>query len=121
MAGIGAIALGARLGAAPRRGLGWLGQAHLGAYPAQLLDHKAPARRRLQGDFQLMVGESIEKAAHPGPVCGGDARSRQLPGVGVDPIGADLRSVLVKSHDDRHFGASSSSTVYKACADQCRA
>ena len=102
--GVGTVALGALLGAAPGRGFRRLGQVHLGADAIELLDHEAPARRRLQGDLELSVTEAFEEAAHSGSMSRRDALARDLPSRGVDPLDSDLLSVLIKSHYDRQLG-----------------
>ena len=48
MPGVEPVGLGAPLGAAASTRLGRLGEVDVGADPLQLLDHEAPARRRLQ-------------------------------------------------------------------------
>jgi hypothetical protein len=40
-----------------------------------------------------------------------DSAAADLAGVGVDPIGRDLGTVLIESHYDRHHGTSSSARV----------
>jgi hypothetical protein len=71
----------------------------------QLLDHEAPARRRLKRRFHLLSLELAQEAAEADPVSGANATARDLAGVGVQPLGGDLCSVLVESHHyDCHWG-----------------
>src|SRR4051794_16209315 len=106
-----AIALGALLGSAQARGLRRLGQMHPRADPTQLLDHEPPAGRRLQRDFQLLAAEALEKAPHANAVSRRNSRALDLAGLRIQPVGGDLCSMLIKSHQDAHPGASSRSTV----------
>jgi hypothetical protein len=108
---VGAVGLGALLGAAACRGLGRLGQMHLGADRTQLLDDEPPAGRRLKRDLQPPTGEPRQERADLVTVGRRDARPADLAAVGVQPVGGDLRPMLIESHYDRHYGASSSSTV----------
>ena len=66
--------------------------------PLELLDHEPPARRRLQRDLELLASEARQEPAHTDAVGRCDPRPRDLAGRGVDPVGGDLRSMLVKSH-----------------------
>jgi hypothetical protein len=77
----------------------------------ELLDDEAPAGRRLERDLDFVIGEASSELPHAVAVGGRDPRARHLACLGVEPLRGDLRSVLVKSHYDRHSGASSSSTV----------
>jgi hypothetical protein len=104
VASVGAVALGALLGAAAGGRLGRLGQMHLRADRLQLLDDEAPAGGCLQRDLELLAAEAGREAAHPGAVGRRDPLARDLAGLAVEPVGGDLRSVLVKSHYDRHSG-----------------
>src|SRR4051794_7885823 len=104
MAGVGAVGLGSLLVAPPRGGLGPLGQVNPRADLTQLLDDEPPAGRRLQRRLELLAGEVLQEVAdviavrgrHPGPA--------YLAGLGVDPVGRDLRTMLIESHYDRHTG-----------------
>ena len=69
----------------------------------ELLDHEPPARRRLQRDLEILATEACGEPPHSGAVGRRDTRARNLTAGGVDPLGGDLRSVLVESHYDRHF------------------
>jgi len=102
--GVGAVALGALLGSPPGRGLRRLGEMHTGAHPPQLLDHEPPARRRLQRRLKLLVAEAAKEPTHVRAMRRRDPRPRDLAGRRVDPLGGDLRSMLIKSHYDRHQG-----------------
>jgi hypothetical protein len=77
---------------------------HLRTRPAQLLNHKAPARRGLERDLDLLAGEPVKEAAHALAVSGSDTRPTDLSSDGVDPLRRDLCSVLIESHYDRHRG-----------------
>jgi hypothetical protein len=104
MAGVGAIGPGPLLGPAARRRLGRLGQMHPGADRFELLDHEAPARRRLQRHLNVAAAKASSKPPHALAVGRSDARAADLAGRRLDPLGGDLRSVLVESHYDRHSG-----------------
>jgi hypothetical protein len=108
---VGAVGLGALLVPAPRRGLGRLSKISRRADRVQLFDHEPPARRRLQRHLQPLAGEALEELPDVTAVRGRNAGTADLTGVGVDPLGRDLSTVLIESHYDRHHGASSSSTV----------
>ena len=101
---VGAVGLGALLVPAPRRGLGRLGEMHRRPDRVQLLDHEPPARRRLQRHLEPLAGEAPEELPHVVAVRRRDARAADLAGVGVDPLGRDLRTMLIESHYDRHTG-----------------
>jgi hypothetical protein len=77
---------------------------HAGADPPQLLDHKPPARRRLQRHLQLGSAKATQKPPHRLAMRRRHPRPADLAGLGVDPLGADLPSMLVKTHYDRHTG-----------------
>ena len=104
MPGVRAIALGALLGAAQRRGLRRLGQMHAGA------DRRSSSTT----NRQPVVASSATSSSWPRnrsrtaaprlAVRRRHARARDLAGRGVDPLGGDLRSMLIKSHYDRHQG-----------------
>ena len=104
VAGVGAVALGALLGPAARRGLRRLGEMHLArrspAAPRRRTASRSspPARPRARGRG------SGRRTAHAGAVGRRDPLARDLAGRRVDPLGGDLRSVLVESHYDRHSG-----------------
>src|SRR3954451_612957 len=106
-----AVVLGALLGAAPRRGLGRLGQTHRRPGALQLLHYEPPARRRLQRDLKLAPREALKEPSHAATVGRRHARTADLAAVGVQPVRRDLRSMLIESHYDRHSVASSRSTV----------
>jgi hypothetical protein len=108
---VGAVALGALLGPAPRRRLRRLGEMNRGADRPELLDHEPPAGRRLQRHLDLLDAERSREAPDAGAVGRRDPLARDLARAGIQPLGGDLRSVLVESHYDRHSGASSRSMV----------
>ena len=123
VAGVGAVGLGALLGAAPRGRFGRLGAVHLRPDRAQLLDDEAPPGRGLQRRLESPAGELGQEPADVGALGGRDTGPTDLAGLGVDPLGRDLRTVLIESHYDRHHGASSSSTVHylrASCALELR-
>jgi hypothetical protein len=102
MSGVGAIALGTLLGAAARRRLRRLGQVDLRPDRLELLDREAPARCRLQRNLELLAPKAGGEASHSGPVRRRDTAARDLAGRGIQPLGGDLRPMLVESHYDRH-------------------
>jgi hypothetical protein len=119
MPGVRAIGLGALLGAAPRRGLGRLGQMRPAADRPDLLDHEAPTRRRLQRDVQIRAPEPVQESSHRLAMRRRDPRPAHLAGRGIDPLGGDLPSMLVKSHYDRHTGPPQAPRL-NTCADYPR-
>src|SRR5215213_1839415 len=98
------VALGALLVPAPRGGLGRLGQMHAGVDRAQLLDHEPPAGRRLQRDLQLLAAKATQKPPHRLAMRRRNPRPTHLTGLGLDPLGSDLPSMLIKSHYDHPTG-----------------
>jgi hypothetical protein len=104
MARVGAIALGALLGPATRGGLGRLGQMHPRPDRVQLLDHEPPPRRRLQRHLELLATEALNELADAGTVRRRHTRTRDLARRRLNPVGGDLRSMLIESHYDRHTG-----------------
>ena len=101
---VSAVALGRLLGLAPRGGLGRLGEMHARADRAELLDDEPPARRRLQRHLEVPAAEACCESPHRGAVGRRDTAARDLARRGVDPLGGDLRAMLIKSHYDRHPG-----------------
>jgi hypothetical protein len=99
-----AIVLGALLGPAPRSRLRRLGQMHRRTHGAQLLDNEPPAGRRLQRDLELTVAKALQEPPHAHAVGRRHPRAADLTAVDVQPIRRDLRSMLIKSHYDRHKG-----------------
>src|SRR5215218_8824994 len=71
---------------------------------ADLLDHKPPARRRLQRHLEVKTLEAVQEPRHRLAMRRRDPRPAHLAGLGIDPLGRDLPSMLVKSHYDRHTG-----------------
>jgi hypothetical protein len=104
MARVGAVALGPLLGPAARRGLGRLGQMNLGADRPELLNDEPPARRRLQSHLDLLAAKARGEAPHPVAVGWSHPLTCNLARLGVEPLGGDLRSMLIQSHYDRHQG-----------------
>src|SRR3954452_461118 len=100
--GVRAVALGALFGPPPGRGLGGLGEMHPRADPPQLLDHEPPARRGLQRHLKLLVAKAAEKPTYVRAMSRREPRPRDLAGRRIDPLGSDLRSMLIQSHHDRH-------------------
>jgi hypothetical protein len=98
---VGAIGLRALLGAAAGAGHDRLGEMHLGAARAQLLGHEPPARRRLERRLDRKTAEAAQEPAHMLPVRGRDPRPADLAGGRVDPLGRDLRPVLIEPNHDR--------------------
>jgi hypothetical protein len=123
VAGVGAVGLGALLVAPACRRLGRLGEMHLRADRPQLLDDEPPAGRGFQRRLEPLAGERGEEPTNVHAVSRRDAGPLDLAGLGVDPLGRDLRTVLIESYYDRHHGASSSSTVSylrASCAPELR-
>jgi hypothetical protein len=116
MARVRAVAVGALLVPAPRGGLRRLGQVRAGADRPQFLNHEPPAGRRLQRDLQLPIPKPAQELPHR------LAMRRRLPrpahptGRGIDPLGGDLPSMLVKTHYDRHTGPPQAPRS-RTCAD----
>jgi hypothetical protein len=104
MARVGAVGLGSLLVAAPRRGLGRLGEMDIGADRAQLLHHETPPRRRLQRRRDLPPGEPRREPPDVISVRGRHAGAADLTGLGVQPLGGDLSPMLIQSHYDRPTG-----------------
>jgi hypothetical protein len=77
---------------------------HLRADRLEFLDHEPPARRRLQRHLELLAAEPRREAPHAPAIGRSDATPRHLAGFGVQPLGGDLRPVLVESHYDRQAG-----------------
>jgi hypothetical protein len=92
----------ARFCASTGGGLGRLGQVDDRANLRQLISHKPPASRRLQRDLKLLAAELLAESPDALPVRRRDPRSRDLTGLGIQPLRGDLRSVLIKTHHDRH-------------------
>jgi hypothetical protein len=102
---------------------GGLGEMHLGADRPQLLDHEPPARRRLQRRLDLPSREARHQPADVVAVGRRHAGPTDLAGLGVEPLGRDLRTVPIESHYDRHHEASSSPKVDSlraSCAPELR-
>ena len=98
MRGVRAVALSPLLCSPPGCCLGRLGEMHLGADTAQLLDDKPPARGGLQRDLELLIAKTVHEASDARAVRWRHASARDLAGRGVDPLGGYLCSVLIKSH-----------------------
>jgi hypothetical protein len=106
----------------PRRALvsAGLGQMHLGPDPPQLLDHEAPAGRRLERRLDLFALEAAEPAAEAEPVGGADTTPVHLTRRRVERVERDLLSMLVKCHYDRHRGPPQAPSIDDICADHPR-
>jgi hypothetical protein len=114
-----AVALGPLLVPAQRARLRRLSQMHSRVDAAQLLNNEPPARRRLKRDLELLARETGEKPSHALTVRRRDTSPADLTRLGVDPLGRDLRSVLIQSHYDRHRGLLKLHGL-NACADYPR-
>jgi hypothetical protein len=77
---------------------------HPRTHTSKLLNHKPPARRRLKRDLELLTCEPAQKPPHAVPVRRRHPRPPDLTSLGVNPLGRDLRSVLIQTHYDRHQG-----------------
>jgi len=81
----------------PRRArFGRLGQMHLGADGAQLLDDEPPARRRLQRSIDLLALKAGQEATERQPVGRPDAPAPELARHGVEHTG-DLLKLLMNA------------------------
>ena len=98
MPGVRTVALRALLAPPQGRGLRRLGQVHPRADRVKLLDDEPPARRGLQRHLELLASEAANELVNTSPVSGRHPRARDLAGGRIDPVGGDLRSMLVKSH-----------------------
>jgi len=79
-----------------------LREMHPGANPPQLLDHEPPARRRLQRHLELPATEPCQELPHARTVRRHDPTTRYLTRLDIDPLGSDLRPMLIQAHHDRH-------------------
>jgi hypothetical protein len=77
---------------------------HPRADALELLDDEPPAGRRLQRDLELLADEALQEPADPRAVGRRHASPGYLSRLGIQPLGRDLRSVLVSAHYDRHSG-----------------
>ena len=118
--GILAIGLGTLLGAAQRAGLRRLGEMHLGTDRAQLLDHEAPAGRRLERRLDLLSIPAAQPAPEAEPIGRPDATTAHLTGGRVERIERDLLSVPVKGHNDPHRGPPQAPSIDDIRADHPR-
>jgi len=116
---VGAVGLGALLVAAPRGGVGRLGQVDLGADRAQLLDDEPPPGRRLQRRLEPLANEPRQEPADLLAIGRRNARPADLAGLDIEPLGGDLRPVLIESHYDRHTGPPQAPPLV-ACAHHAR-
>src|SRR5205814_7374679 len=57
---------------------------------------------RLQGHLEPLAAKPAKEPPRPRAVRGPHARPADLARLGVDPLGRDLRTMLIKAHDDRH-------------------
>src|SRR3954451_8575871 len=116
MPGVRTVALGALLVPAPRGGLRRLGQMHPGTDRAQLLHDEPPAGRRLQRHLKLLTAETAQEALHRLAIRRRHPCPRHLAELGVDPLGGDLPSMLIKSHYDHPTGPPQAPRL-NTCAD----
>src|SRR5919201_3014186 len=77
---------------------------HARADRAQLLDHEPPAGRRLQRHLELGAAEALQEPPHRLAVRRNHTRPAHLTGLGLDPLGGHLPSMLIKSHYDHPTG-----------------
>ena len=90
----------------PRRAAVSAGSARCTAAPTRRSSsttNRQPGRR-LQRDLELLATKALTEPPHPSTVRRRDPRPRDLARVGIDPLRGDLRSMLIKSHYDRHLG-----------------
>jgi len=102
VAGVGAVGLGAPLGAAQRPGVGRLGQVRAEPGALQLLGDQPPAGGGLQGEPGLLAGEPSKPAAQLQAGGRAELPAAGLAGVGVDPVVGDLAAVDVEASYDGH-------------------
>ena len=86
---VGAVGLGTLLVAAPRARLRRLGQMRPGTDRVQLLDHKPPARRRLQRHLELPAAETAQKLPDALAV---RRRTRARP---ISPVAVSIHSAVI--------------------------
>jgi hypothetical protein len=100
--GVGAVGLGAPLGAAQRPGVGRLGQVRAEPGTLQLLGDEPPAGGGLQREVGLLTGEPSKPA--PQLQAGGRAElpAAGFAAVGINPVVGDLPPVDVKASYDGH-------------------
>ena len=77
---------------------------HHSTHRAQLLHHEPPPSRSLQRHLDLLAAETTQEPAHALSIRRRHPPTLHLTGPGIDPVGSDLRSMLVKSHYDCHLG-----------------
>jgi hypothetical protein len=77
---------------------------NLRAHGPKLLDQEAPARRRLERRLDPPALEATPEASERLTVRRADAAAPHLARLAVEQVVADLRSMLIKSHYDRHWG-----------------
>src|SRR3954467_7632734 len=99
-----AVALGALLGPPPGRGLGGLGEMHPRADLPQLPDHEPPPPRGPHRPPQLLPAKAAENPPYVRAMSRREPRPRDLAGRRIDPLGSDLRSMLIQSPHDRNPG-----------------
>lgn len=84
--------------------LGRLGEVHVRADRLQFLHDEPPAGRGLQRDLEVLAGEPAQEPTDAVTVRRRHPGAADFTRLGVQPIGRDLRSMLVESHYDRHPG-----------------
>src|SRR5437660_510223 len=109
--GVSAISLRTLLAPPPRGGLRRLGQMHARANALQLLHDETPPRRGLEPHLELLALKARQEPAHALAMRRRHARARELARRRVDPLGGDLRSVLIEAHHDCHL----SPPPFKTC------
>jgi hypothetical protein len=101
---VAAIGLCAPLGATSRGRVSRLGELHVRAGALQLLDDKAPARRRLDGHLDLLADPALQERAQRDTVRRNDPPGRDLARPDVQRVVSDLAAMQVKPGNDRHLG-----------------
>ena len=102
VAGVGAVGLGAPLGAAQRPGVGRLGQVRAEPGALQLLGDEPPAGGGLQREVGLLAVELSKPGAQLQAGGRAELPAASLAGVGVDPVVGDLPPVDVEAAYDGH-------------------
>src|SRR6266487_5352323 len=102
MPGVGAVGLGAPLGAAQRTGVGRLGQVRVDPRAGELLDDIPPAGRGLQRKRGRLALELCQPGAHLQAAGRAELPAAGLAGHRVEVVEGDLATVDVEPAYDGH-------------------
>jgi hypothetical protein len=100
--GVGAVGLGAPLGAAERPGVGRLSQVDRDPGVLQFLGNEPPAGRSFKGNVGLLAGEASKPGAQLQAGGWAELPAASLASRGVDPVVGDLPPVDVEAAYDGH-------------------